>query len=53
MDNTMSFFIESQGNDKTRTRLGACSAFSRRLYQASIELKGHVGARAGAGVGGD
>jgi len=34
MDNTMSFFIESQGNEKTRTALGRVQRFSRRLYQA-------------------
>jgi hypothetical protein len=34
MDNTMSFFIESQGNEKTRTALGRVRRFSRRLYQS-------------------
>ncbi len=34
MDNTMSFFIESQGNEKTRTALGRVQRLSRRLYQA-------------------
>jgi hypothetical protein len=34
MDNTMSFFIEPQGNEKTRTALARVQRFSRRLYQA-------------------
>ena len=34
MDNTMSFFIEPQGNEKTRTALGRVQRFSLRLYQA-------------------
>jgi hypothetical protein len=34
MDNTLSFFIEPQGNDKIRTALGRSQRFSRRLYQA-------------------
>lgn len=34
MDNTMSFFIEPQGNEKTRTALARAQRFSRRLVQA-------------------
>lgn len=34
MDNTLSFFIEPQGNDKTRAALARGQRFSRRLYHA-------------------
>jgi hypothetical protein len=34
MDNTMSFFIEPEGNDKTRIALHRAQRFSRRLYRA-------------------
>lgn len=34
MDNTMSFFIEPEGNEKTRTALHRSQRFSRRLFQA-------------------
>ena len=34
MDNTLSFFIEPQGSDKTRSALARSQRFSRRLYQA-------------------
>ena len=34
MDNTLSFFIEPQGNEKTRTALARAQRFSRRLFQA-------------------
>jgi len=34
MDNTLSFFIEPEGNEKTRTALLRVQRFSRRLYQA-------------------
>jgi hypothetical protein len=34
MDNTLSFFIEPQGSDKTRAAIGRSQRFSRRLYQA-------------------
>jgi len=34
MDNTLSFFIEPQGSDKTRAALARSQRFSRRLYQA-------------------
>jgi len=34
MDNTLSFFIEPQGSEKTRTALARSQRFSRRLYQA-------------------
>jgi hypothetical protein len=34
MDNTLSFFIEPQGNEKTRAALARTQRFSRRLYQA-------------------
>jgi hypothetical protein len=34
MDNTLSFFIEPQGSEKTRAALARCQRFSRRLYQA-------------------
>jgi hypothetical protein len=34
MDNTLSFFIEPQGNEKTRAALARAQRFSRRLYQA-------------------
>jgi hypothetical protein len=38
MDNTLSFFIEPQGNEKTRAALARCQRFSRRLYQALDRL---------------
>jgi hypothetical protein len=34
MDNTLSFFIEPQGNEKNRVVLARCQRFSRRLMQA-------------------
>jgi hypothetical protein len=34
MDNTLSFFIEPQGSDKTRAALARSQRFSRRLVQA-------------------
>jgi hypothetical protein len=34
MDNTLSFFIEPQGSEKTRAALARCQRISRRLYQA-------------------
>jgi hypothetical protein len=34
MDNTLSFFIDPQGNEKTRAALARSQRFSRRLYQA-------------------
>jgi len=34
MDNTLSFFIEPEGNEKTRTALFRVQRFSRRLFQA-------------------
>jgi hypothetical protein len=34
MDNTLSFFIEPQGSEKTRTALARAQRFSRRLYHA-------------------
>jgi hypothetical protein len=34
MDNTLSFFIEPQGNEKNRVVLARCQRFSRRLVQA-------------------
>jgi hypothetical protein len=34
MDNTLSFFIEPEGNDRTRTALHRAQRFSRRLYEA-------------------
>jgi hypothetical protein len=34
MDNTLSFFIEPQGNEKTRSVLARSQRFSRRLVQA-------------------
>jgi hypothetical protein len=34
MDNTLSFFIEPEGNEKTRTALHRVQRFSRRLYEA-------------------
>ena len=34
MDNTLSFFIEPQGSDKTRATLARGQRFSRRLYHA-------------------
>jgi len=34
MDNTMAFFIEPEGNDKTRTALHRVQRFSGRLYRA-------------------
>jgi hypothetical protein len=34
MDNTLSFFIEPQGSDKTRAALARSQRFSRRLYHA-------------------
>ena len=34
MDNTLSFFIEPEGNEKTRTALHRAQRFSRRLLQA-------------------
>jgi len=34
MDNTLSFFIEPQGSEKTRSALARGQRFSRRLYQA-------------------
>lgn len=34
MDNTLSFFIEPEGSEKTRTALHRAQRFSRRLYQA-------------------
>jgi hypothetical protein len=34
MDNTMSFFIEPEGNQKTRSILHRTQRFSRQLYQA-------------------
>jgi hypothetical protein len=34
MDNTMSFFIEPEGNERTRTALQRTQRFSRRLYEA-------------------
>jgi len=34
MDNTMSFFIEPEGNEKTRTALHRVHRFSQRLFQA-------------------
>jgi hypothetical protein len=34
MDNTMSFFIEPDGNEKTRSLLRRTQRFSRQLYQA-------------------
>jgi hypothetical protein len=53
MDNTLSFFIEPQGNEKTRTALARSQRFSRRLYQAldriSEETLTHVLAQASEG----
>jgi hypothetical protein len=34
MDNTMSFFIEPEGNEKTRSILHRTQRFSRQMYQA-------------------
>jgi hypothetical protein len=34
MDNTLSFFIEPEGNEKTRTALHRVQRFSRHLYEA-------------------
>jgi hypothetical protein len=34
MDNTLSFFIEPEGNEKTRTALHRAQRFSRHLYEA-------------------
>ncbi len=34
MDNTMSFFIEPEGNERTRSTLQRTQRFSRQLYQA-------------------
>ncbi len=34
MDNTMSFFIEPEGNERTRVALHRTQRFSRRLYEA-------------------
>ena len=34
MDNTLSFFIEPEGSEKTRTALHRVQRFSRRLYEA-------------------
>jgi hypothetical protein len=34
MDNTMSFFIEPEGNERTRSTLQRAQRFSRQLYQA-------------------
>jgi len=34
MDNTMSFFIEPEGNEHTRSNLHRTQRFSRQLYQA-------------------
>jgi hypothetical protein len=34
MDNTLSFFIEPEGNERTRTALHRVQRFSRRLYEA-------------------
>jgi len=34
MDNTMSFFIEPEGNERTRVALQRTQRFSRRLYEA-------------------
>lgn len=34
MDNTLSFFIEPEGNEKTKIALHRAQRFSRRLYQA-------------------
>ena len=34
MDNTLSFFIEPEGNEKSRTALHRAQRFSRRLYEA-------------------
>ena len=53
MDNTMSFFIEPQGNEKTRAALGRVQRFSRRLCRAldriSEETFGRVLAQASEG----
>jgi hypothetical protein len=38
MDNTLSFFIEPEGHEKTRTALHRAQRFSRRLYQALDRL---------------
>jgi hypothetical protein len=34
MDNTLSFFLEPEGNERTRTALQRAQRFSRRLYEA-------------------
>jgi hypothetical protein len=34
MDNTLSFFIEPEGSERTRTALHRVQRFSRRLYEA-------------------
>jgi hypothetical protein len=53
MDNTLSFFIEPEGNEKTRTALHRAQRFSRRLFQAldriSEDSLGRVLAQASEG----
>jgi hypothetical protein len=39
MDNTLSFFIEPQGNEKNRVALARCQRFSRRLVQALDRIR--------------